>query len=200
MKHIANILSTEPFDGWELYNIVKDPEEVEDGIPTLIVGWEKAKSLCPNASIIEWNISKDIYWTYGKYERREKYEENVKKFLDIVFKRCIEMVSYKFYDVMLWGADKFETFLKLLSDSSKKTVYVSGDMLYVNFDRQSSVIGLSLRDCDYFDETYRKRIFSEIYGNKSVMFLKNNDAISRETRYRTRGNIYIIPYLFSETE
>ena len=198
MKYVGNILTTEPFEAGELYNVVQEPGSLVTGIPTLIVGWEKVKELYPGASIIEFNITGDIYWTYGKYEKRDRYEANVKKFQDLAFKKFVETLKYQFYDVILHGPEAFDRFIKALTyDTTPMTVYASNDILYIYFDGNKSVLGVSLRDCDYIDETYRKRIFSAIYSNKSISFLKNNDDISKEVRFKARGMAYILPYLYS---
>jgi hypothetical protein len=197
MKHIANILTDEPFNEGELYNVVRDKEELVPDIPTLIIGWERTKSEYPDASIIEWNVTDNVYWTYGKYERRDKYEVNVKKFQDLSFKKFVESLKYVFYDVMLEGEDRFIKFIELLLSNVQKTVYITGDMMYIYIDYTKKVVGVSLRDCDYLGETYKKRIFSAMYNNPSVILLKNNDAISKEIRFKTRGKAYILPYLYS---
>lgn len=197
MKYIANILTDEPFNEGELYNVVRDKNELVPDIPTLIIGWEKTKSEYPDASIIEWNVTDNVYWTYGKYERRDKYEVNVKKFQDLSFKKFVESLKYVFYDVMLGGEDRFTKFIELLLSNVQKTVYITGDMMYIYIDYTKKVVGVSLRDCDYLGETYKKRIFSAMYNNPSVILLKNNDAISKEIRFKTRGRAYILPYLYS---
>ena len=197
MKHIANILTDEPFNEGELYNVVRDKEELVPDIPTLIIGWERTKAEYPDASIIEWKVTDNVYWTYGKYERRDKYEVNVKKFQDLSFKKFVESLKYVFYDVMLEGEDRFIKFIELLLSNVQKTVYITGDMMYIYIDYTKKVVGVSLRDCDYLGETYKKRIFSAMYNNPSVILLKNNDAISKEIRFKTRGKAYILPYLYS---
>lgn len=197
MKYIANILTTEPFEAGELYNIVHEPGSLVPGIPTLIVGWEKTKELYPEASIIEWNVTDNVFWTYGKYEKRDRYEINVKKFQDLAFKKFVESLKYVFYDVMLDGEDRFTKFIELLLSNAQKTVYITGDMMYIYIDYTKKIVGVSLRDCDYLGETYKKRIFSAMYNNPSVILLKNNDAISKEIRFKTRGMAYILPYLYS---
>jgi hypothetical protein len=101
MKYIANILTDEPFNEGELYNVVRDKDKLVPDIPTLIVGWERTKAEYPDASIIEWQVADNVYWTYGKYERRDKYEANVKKFQDLSFKKFVESLKYVFYDVIL---------------------------------------------------------------------------------------------------
>ena len=197
MKYIANILTDEPFNEGELYNVVRDKDKLVPDIPTLIVGWERTKAEYPDASIIEWKVADNVYWTYGKYERRDKYEVNIKKFQDQAFKKFVESLEYVFYDVLLTQPERFEAFLSSIGAATKKTIYITGDMMYLYYDGTNKIVGISLRDCDYLDETVKKRIFSVIYNSKSVNLLKNNDEISREIRYKAKGRTYILPYLYS---
>lgn len=197
MKYIANILTDEPFNEGELYNVVRGKEELVPDIPTLIIGWERTKAEYPDASIIEWKVADNVYWTYGKYERRDKYEVNVKKFQDLSFKKFVESIEYVFYDVLLTPPERFESFLTSLGSDNKKTIYVTGDMMYLYYNGTNKVVGLSLRDCDYLNEFTKKRIFSSVYNSNTVNLLKNNDEISKEIRYKAKGRAYILPYLYS---
>jgi hypothetical protein len=70
-------------------------------------------------------------------------------------------------------------------------------MMYIYYSGTNKVVGLSLRDCDYLEDTLKKRIFSAIYNSKSINLLKNNDEISREVRFKAKGRAYILPYLYS---
>ena len=81
-----------------------------------------------------------------------------------------------FYDVILEGEDRFTRFIELLLSNMQKTVYVTGDMMYIHIDYTKKVVGVSLRDCDYVDETYKKRIFSAMYNNPSVILLKSTSG------------------------
>lgn len=197
MKYIGNILSDEPISLGILFKVVQSMDDASDNVPTLIIGWEKTKELYPSASIIEWNVADNVYWTYGKYERRDKYEENIKKFQEMAFKRFLDTVGYAFYDVIVSDEGRFDDFIEMLKADIGKTVYVSGDMMYVYIDDMLKVLGVSLRDCDYVDKSYRKRIFSTIYGSKSVKFLKNGDDVPKEIRVKAIGRAYILPYLCS---
>lgn len=197
MKYIANILTDEPFNEGELYNVVRGKEELVPDIPTLIIGWERTKAEYPDASIIEWKVADNVYWTYGKYERRDKYEVNIKKFQDLSFKKFVESLEYVFYDVLLTPPERFESFLASLGSDNQKTIYVTGDMMYLYYNGTNKVVGLSLRDCDYLNEFTKKRIFSSVYNSNTVNLLKNNDEISKEIRYKAKGRAYILPYLYS---
>lgn len=197
MKYVANILTDEPFTDDGLYNVVHNASELIPGIPTLIVGWERTKAEHPEASIIEWKVTDDIYWTYGKYERRDKYEANVKKFQEMAFKRFIDSVGYVFYDIITSDESRFDDFIDTLKADVTKTIYVTGNMMYVFIDSMFKVLGISLRDCDYVNETYKKRIFSAIYGNETVNLLKNDSTVTKEIRQKVRGRAYILPYICS---
>ena len=197
MKYVANILTDEPFTDDGLYNVVHNASELIPGIPTLIVGWERTKTEHPEASIIEWKVTDDIYWTYGKYERRDKYEANVKKFQEMAFKRFIDSVGYVFYDIITSDESRFDDFIDTLKADVTKTIYVTGNMMYVFIDSMFKVLGISLRDCDYVNETYKKRIFSAIYGNETVNLLKNDSTVTKEIRQKVRGRAYILPYICS---
>lgn len=199
MRYIANILTDNPssLEVNELYNVVEDKSLLIDGLPTLIVGWDRTKEMYPKASIIEWVVSDNVYWTYGKYERRDKYEENLIKFRNVAVKKYIESVTYTFYDVLLEGPQKFDSFIEFLKSPTKKTVYINNNMMYVCYQSTPKVIGLSLRDCEYLDPGLKKRIFSTIYNNPSVEVLKNNEEISKDIRYKLKNRSYLLPYIFS---
>lgn len=197
MKYIANILTEEPFDNNGLYNVVNSFDQLITHIPTLIIGWEKTKQKFPDASIIDWSVSQNIYWTYGKYERRDKYEANVKKFQELAFKKFVESIDYVFYDVIVCGEVKLNQFIESISSETNKTVYSSRSMLYVYYGGTNKVVGISLRDCDYISEDINKKIFSAIYKSKTVTILKNTDNVSKEIRYRVADRTYLLPYLYS---
>ena len=197
MKYIANILTDEPFDNIGLYNVVCDIKDVISGIPTLIIGWEKTKREYPDASIIEWCVADNVYWTYGKYERRDKYELNIKKFQDVAFKKFVESVDYIFYDIMLRGYGGLEPFISSILSETEKTAYVNGDMLYVYYEGSNKVVGVSLRDCDYLNIAIKKKLFSAMYNSKTLNLIKNTDSMAKETRFKIGGRFYLLPYLFS---
>lgn len=198
MKYIANILTDRPGDLSfnELYNVINDTQDIIPNIPTLIIGWDKTRKIYPNASIIEWEIKENMFWTYGKFEKREKFEENIERFNKLAFRYLVDKVTYVFYDVFLGGESKFKSFLNSLESNENKVAYISNDILYLSYGSSLKVIGVSLRDCDYINENYRKRIFSVIYNCKTVHLLNKNEEVDKNIRYKIRGKEYLIPYLF----
>ena len=100
MKHIANILTDKNFPKEDLYNIINDINDIEIGIPTLIIGWEYTKNLFPNANILDWEINRNIFWTFGKREKNQRYVETLEEFKTLAVKRFIKSIEYRFVNIL----------------------------------------------------------------------------------------------------
>ena len=197
MKFIANILTDKPFTNAELYNVVSDKNNLIDGIPTLVIGWEYTKKMFNNASILDWEIDRNTYWTYGKREKRNRYEENLERFRQMSITRFIKSVNYRYSNILIADDDEKKYIFSLLeNDKDVLYAYLSNDMVYLFDNIDNSVIGFSLRDIDYLGKD-RKRVLSKIYYNKNVQLIDIKDCLTWETKNALRNCSYIIPYLWA---
>lgn len=196
MKFIANILTDKNISFNELYNVVKTKDNIINGIPTLVIGWEYTKNMYPNANILDWEVEKNVYWTYGSRERRNKYEENIEKFKDLVLKHFVKSIKYEYYNILTISEETKKYIFNLMEDSAGTNIYAFSDMLYILDRSAQKVIGLSLRDIDYVGKD-RKKIFAKIYGNvNNNLITLDGDVLSWEIRNALRNYNYAIPYLF----
>jgi hypothetical protein len=62
----------------KINNLNKEFFSNDDGLITLIVGWELAKST--GASILNHQIDEKTYWTFSLREKRKIFEEDLKKY------------------------------------------------------------------------------------------------------------------------
>lgn len=196
MKYLANILTTENFDDKTYYNVVSSEENLIDGIPTLIVGWDRAKQLFPDASILNWKINDDTYWTYGKRVRRENNERDIKRFKELVINRAVKNIEYWFFNVLTADKEEKIRFNIILSDSRVKYALISNNMLYVYFPETSEVTGVSLSDIEYSGMDSSK-LLRKIKNNPAVKIVNERDFVSFETRELIKNKKYMIPYLSS---
>ena len=197
MKFIANILTDKPFTNAELYNVVSDKNNLIDGIPTLVIGWEYTKKMFNNASILDWEIDRNTYWTYGKREKRNRYEENLERFRQMSITRFIKSVNYRYSNILIADDDEKKYIFSLLeNDKDVLYAYLSNDMVYLFDNIDNSVIGFSLRDIDYLGKD-RKRVLSKIYYNKNVQLIDIKDCLTWETKNALRNCGYVIPYLWA---
>lgn len=197
MKFIANILTDKPFTNAELYNVVSDKNNLIDGIPTLVIGWEYTKKMFNNASILDWEIDRNTYWTYGKREKRNRYEENLERFRQMSITRFIKSVNYRYSNILIADDDEKKHIFSLLdNDKDVLYAYLNNDMVYLFDNIDNSVIGFSLRDIDYLGKD-RKRVLSKIYYNKNVQLIDIKDCLTWETKNALRNCSYVIPYLWA---
>ena len=194
MRFLANILTDSKayFNGNVLYNVVKSETELLPNIPTLIVGWDKAKGLYPNASILNWEIDNMTYWTYGRRVKREKFEQDVDMFRKIVFDRVSKFVKYEFFSVLTATTEEKKEFYGYLKSDEQKYMLLKNNMVYIYSADTNKTIGIN-------QGGDRTRLLKALFNNKNITVVKEQDYISSETRELINNKRYIIPYLSSKT-
>jgi hypothetical protein len=150
----------------------------------------------PDASILNWSIDRNVYWTYGKREKRSRYEENIAKFRELAITRFIKSVRYKFYNLLTISDIEKEYIISLFIKDNGSIVYINYDMVYVLDSDENIVIGFSLRDLDYIGKD-RKKIFSMIFKNKNNVIVDIKNLLSWETKTSLGTCSYVIPYLYA---
>lgn len=196
MNYLANIYTKSKIDIEPFFNVVDDEKKIIDGIPTLIIGWDSVKSLYGDINILDKKVKDNIYWTFGKRERRNVMEVDVQKFKRKAMSITCNNVKYKFFNILTAKNDKKKSFYLLLKDARYKTVFSFNDMLYIYIDGTDTVVSISLRDVDYIGGDVKK-IFSTLYNNKFVKVANDNDLKDTNAKLFFKDNIYLIPYIFS---
>ena len=196
MRFIANILTDKPFEDKELYNVTDNVNSLIEGIPTLIVGWEYTKKIRPDADILTWEIDKDTYWTFGKRERRNRYEDCLKKFREEAIRRFIKSVKYRFFNLLVADEAEKKAYMDMVRGDRAMYVYIYNNMVYLYDDEKKEVTGMSLRDIQYTGKS-PKGILSEIYkgGNRIV---DAKDILSWETKQSLKNCTYVYPCLLAD--
>ena len=196
MNYLANIYTKSKIDIEPFFNIVDDEKKIIDGIPTLIIGWDSVKSLYGDINILDKKVKDNIYWTFGKRERRNVMEVDVQKFKKKAMSIVSNNVKYKFLNILTAKNDKKKSFYMLLKDTRHKTIFSFNNMLYIYIDGTDTVVSISLRDVDYIGGDVKK-IFSTLYNNKFVKVANDNDLKDTNAKLFFKDNIYLIPYIFS---
>lgn len=196
MNYLANIYTKSKLDIEPFFNVVDDENKLIDGIPTLIIGWDSVKSLYGDINILDKKVKDNIYWTFGKRERRNVMEIDVQKFKKKAMSIMSNNVKYKFFNILTAKNDKKKSFYLLLKDTRYKTIFSFNNMLYIYIDGTDTVVSISLRDVEYIGGDIKK-IFSTLYNNKFVKVANDNDLKDTNAKLFFKDNIYLIPYIFS---
>lgn len=184
MNFIGNILTDEQMDHIGPFNITDMEGSLIKGIPTLIIGWERTRKLYPEVSIINWEIESGVtYWTFGEMEKRDRYERDLNRFVEVCVDDVLSRITYIPINLLIDNTDKC---VSVLSESTR--TYVSGTMVY-SYDGLGTVYGVSVDEAKYIGLD----IARFIDRNKTIL----DDGAYGKVKAMFRNKKYVIPYIYS---
>lgn len=192
---VANIVSNNKINVSEDFNVVKSMDEIIHGLPTLIIGFDYVNEHYPDFNILDREISKDLYWTFKKTERRDKHEEDLIWFMVNSYNVLLQDISYVFIDPIQYSN---KTMLKILRklNKIKNLVSVQNDeMIYIYGEK--IIFGVDLRLLEYMG--YKKDRIKTLIKSNCVEFLEKNQILIEYKKYVEDLDIPVkyIPYLLS---
>lgn len=196
MRKIANILAEKTSINEPIYNIAHRKDELIEGIPTLVIGWEFTKSMYPEANIIEWKIDENTYWTFGNRERRSAYEERINRFFELAVGRINKALRYEFVNILSIDDEKRENFLSDINGSNGTYVYTYNNMCYMCIPDKMVVYGIYIKDLMYAGMDV-KSFFRGLYGSEHAVQVSCESDDEKNIRSMFKNCNYIFPYMLS---
>ena len=196
MQYIGNIVSDIKLDdNVGIFHVTSNLEDIIMGIPTLVVGWSKVKQLFDNVSILKWEIDPNTYWTFSKYERRNRLNEDLIKFKNLCVDRTIKGLTYVYFNSLISSKYKKSLMLNSLNDGFEKKLLIWNDMCYICWRDIKFILGISMRDVEY--EGKERQFFIEtmksIGGMNQVGYDDNKNKDALKLFYNKN---YALSYLF----
>ena len=70
----------------EFIKVTNNKNNLDYSLPTLIVGKHNAKEIIGenNLQYLNRKVNDNLFWTFGKTERRDEFEKDVKKFNELI--------------------------------------------------------------------------------------------------------------------
>ena len=192
---IANIVSTSKVEAPEEFNVVQSVNEIIDGLPTLIIGYDIVNNLYPDFDIINISLGENKYWTFKRTEKRDKYESDLKWFISKVYADLTNDLSYVFVDPIQYRRKTLIKIIKKIYSLKDPISFLNEQMLYVYGD--TFIFGIDLKLLAFMGVDTDK-IKSRINAISSVFlsdakilieYKKNIEALENKVRY--------LPYLYS---
>lgn len=193
MKHIANIVTTYKLDVSEFFNVVKDYNDIDKTVPTLIVGWKEVKKLFPSQDILISYIDDNTTWTFSKREKRFQYEKDIKLFIDNIIKNLNNNVNYKFFNYILYNKKKQETFIEYVKKGNC-SLYHNSRFLYIYNHIDKVTLGISLNDLKFININVGKFI-KELVNNNNNIICDSLKCFDTQSLSLIKDNIKVLPYL-----
>lgn len=194
MKQIGNIITkSKKLDLGQLFNVVRDGEPLVKDVPTLIVGNELTKKLHPEYNIIDWQISKDTFWTFGLRERRQQYEQNIEDFKKLSLSFLKSKIKYIFINLFTMEKKEMCKFFKEMV-KGEGVFYLYNNMCYY-CNGEDVVLGISLTDLEYLGHDIKKFISFLYKTDKCKVFMAKD--VDLEIKTLLQDAVYAIPYLLA---
>lgn len=178
---------------------VTDISQVEEDKPYLIVGLSEAKKIASDKfSILNKSLGNNCYWTFGRTEKRDEFEKDIKFFFNNIINININNIKYYYIDVYNINYNILKRLIKLCYSSNLKYIYIWNDMIYIQC-KENNIIGISLKMIKYYGIKSDK-ILKRIYNNPNNIICDSDTCIPYKIQQKLKNKQYVIPYIMKLME
>ena len=175
--------------------VVSSYRSIEDkSKPILIIGLEEAKKHASSFSILEKRLGENLFWTFGKREKRTDYEKDVEKFQEFVLKCALNEIKYFYLNVLTIKYEKIKKLLRIIRNNDLKTFYVDKKMIYMFYN--DYILGLSVDIIEYLGVRKRK-VLDMLHKNENNKVFYNDFQFNYKIKKIIETKKYITPYFLS---
>lgn len=182
----------------DFVDITQNFNKENNSIPTLIIGKKNAEEIYgkENIHVLDKKITDNVYWTFGKLERRNEHESDLSSFNKLLVKKLVNDIQYEYIDIF---NVKYSNIKKILYNitNSENYFYVTENHIYGLIG--NIVYGISFNELEYVD-IHREKILELIKKNWKNKIITNNYFISKNLRKYIGDNKIVIPYLYFLTK
>ena len=192
VKKLANIVTKSKKNTFgNIFNVVNDYGDIIEGIPTLIIGIDEAKKHIENFTILN-KVYGDIWWTFGKTERRCEYEDDIIEFYNYTILNGMKKTKYVYIDLINFKLSSIKKVIKFLKGYTKKYIFLTKNshFMFIYSEVYNTVFGLSLELCEYLG-IKKQKIYKLIRDGE---YIHNTKFIDDNIRKVIGSNThYILP-------
>ena len=141
---LGNIVSknkiTAPID----FNVVTSIDDIDAELPTLVVGYDYVNKNYPDFDILDISLSENVYWTFKRTEKRDKFEKDLSWFISKTYNELVKDLVYISVDPI---QQKKRTILKIIRkiySLNDKVTYIDDNMVFIYSDKLIFSLDLKL--------------------------------------------------------
>jgi len=192
---VANIVSLNSIDVSQDFNVVDSMDKIIHGLPTLIVGYNLVDKAYPDFDILDICVTENIYWTFKKTEKRDKFTEDLDWFITKVYNDLVKDINYVFVDPIQFRPHTIIKIIRKIYNIKNIITYINDDMVYIYGEKL--IFGVDLRllrfigvDTDKLINKLKQKSADFLMGKEILIeYKKTVETLGNKARY--------IPYLFS---
>ena len=162
--------------------------------PILIIGYNEVKKLFDNVSILNKKISDNIFWTFGKTEKRADYENDLKSFYNHIILNAINNVKYYYVNIFKLSYTRAKNLLSIINNGDKKYIYISNNIIYIYYGNY--ILGISLEVTEYIG-IKKKKIVDLIRKNENNIVGYSDSFLDLNVKKIIDNKKYAMPYLMA---
>ena len=199
MRKLGTIVSKRKInDVVGFVEVVNDITEVNNPTkPILVIGLNEAKKLKEDFCILEKELDKDLFWTFGKTEKRNDHEKDIDKFYEYILNKEIENIKYYYINFFKLRYNKIKNILNIINNENNKYIYINKNIIYIYYSNY--IIGISLTVLEYLGID-KKKIFHRLKRNPKNIIQYQTPFLTDKMRKVVNNKKYIIPYFMSLQE
>ena len=179
----------------DFVDITQQLDITDKTTPTLIIGKQNAEKIYgkENVHVLDKKIEDNVYWTFGKLERRNDFERDLLSFNKILVKKLFKSVQYEYFNVYTSGYSDIKALLTKIDRNKGNVCYVSDRDLYLLIE--NSVYGISFRDLNYIGVD-KEKVINRIKRNRSNKIITNDYFISKNMKKYINNATFMVPYIY----
>ena len=155
------------------FNLIKSTDEIIEGLPTLIVGLDNAKTFTDKVSYLDRKINTNTFWTFTRLEKRDLFEEDLFYFIKFSYDELLKSAKFKFIDLILSDSDEINKVFNQIKTSDNVITFSYEKMVYTHIN--DMIYGFDLRQVDYIGKS--KNIFINKIKDMSDVFLSDEKIL-----------------------
>jgi len=192
---IANIVTSNKVDVTDDINVVKDLDDIIEGIPTLVTSYAWVSKNYDDYEIYDKKLAEDLFWTFARTERRDIFASDVESFVTLANKKLIEDIDYIFIDLVQFHPTTIKKIVRKILSIKDKIAFKHKDMVYIYGDKL--IFGVDLDLVRYMGLNV-EGIENKIKSRCSV-FLENDEIFIeyKDNMERLDHSVKYIPYLYA---
>lgn len=194
MKEFGNIVcdgtSAKPYLRLRKYS---DVSEIEDrSLPTIVVGWNKAKENIKEVNILQkWYPEQNIGWTFSRTERGSDHQRDMTTFCDNLLKNVVSPSTYRQVDVMRMSFNEVRKFIQFIDSPLPKYVFIDrGQFMFVYSIRHKRTYGISLSTCRYCGINI-DRLIKRVFSNPANQKVNNLSPIPYNLKSKLGDSLHL---------
>lgn len=196
MKIIGNIVSDKIIDFDPRIKTVGSINEIVDGLPTLIIGLNKAKDLFPNRiDILNKKIDNNNFWTFSFIEKRSEYEVDIDIFIQYCYENMVSDIEYIFIDPVQYKLSSIKKIINKIKSSEHHIPFIYHNHIYLYVD--NIIFGIDLILLETFFNISKDSIKNKIKSLSGGLFLDDVILIKYKDYLDRLNSPKFIPYLYT---